>query len=283
MLFRFPAGFVKHPEMAPGSIDEVRVLDGAAELEDMPASKEVARGCSLVVRGWGFDPLANAPARPVLTMDDRFAAEAVCGSPREDIAEHFQRAELTSTGFKGIMSTGGAALAPHSIRLYILSQDGTTYFETSSTYTFDVVQAAKQIPNLPAAEPLSIHVGIDGIATMEDPTEMDGSSPKVARGTILVVRGWAFDLKRKQPCERVFVSLGDECVRAIYGIPREDVVRDQNVPAARFSGFTARLSTASLPSGRHALRLVAVAADGKSLSEATHSAALEVSEALAER
>jgi hypothetical protein len=279
MLFRFPAGFQKHPERAPGSIDEVRVLDGAAELEDVPASKEVARGSSLVVRGWGFDPLAMAPAAQiVLTMDDRFAVEATYGSRRDDIADHFQRSELVPTGFRAIVSTGAAAFAPHTLRLFVLANDASTYFATSSSYSFEIVPARQQIPGLRAAEPGNIHVGVDEIGTMDKTADSRSNLTEVARGAILVIRGWAFDIEHKAPCRRVFVSLGDECVRAIYGIPRDDVVRDQNTASARLTGFTARLSTATIPLGRHALRLIGIASDGSALSEFTHSAQIEIVE-----
>jgi len=278
MLSRFPGGFVKHAERAPGSIDEVRVLDGAAELEDVPASKEVARGCTLVVRGWGFDPLANAPAQIVLTLDDRFAVEATVRTARDDIAEHFQREDLKATGFKAMMSTGGAAFAPHSIRLYVLSNDGSTYFETSSSFSFDVVPAREQIPHLPATTPGLIHVGVDVIGTMSEDAEIDQAHPRVRRGDVLVVRGWAFDRASKEPCKRVFIALGDECVRAIYGVPREDVVADQQVSSARYTGFTARLSTASLSPGRHTLSMFGVSTDGSTVSESTHSVAIDVTE-----
>jgi hypothetical protein len=282
MLFRFPAGFQKHPQRAPGSIDEVRVLDGAAELEDMPASKEVARGCSLVVRGWGFDPLAMAPAEQIiLTMDDRFAVEATYGSRRDDIADHFQRSELVPTGFRAIVSTGAAALAPHTIRLFVLASDASTYFETSSSYSFEIVPARQQIPGVRAAEPGTIHVGVDEIGTLGETGDSHSELPKVARGAVLVIRGWAFDIERQAPCRRVFVGLGGECVRAIYGVPRDDVVRDQNAPAARFTGYTARLSTATIPLGRHALRLIGIASDGSALSESTHSTEIEIVEGAA--
>jgi hypothetical protein len=276
MLSRFPGGFVKHAERAPGSIDEVRVLDGAAELEDVPSSKEVARGCTLVVRGWGFDPLANTPAKIVLTMDDRFAVEATVRTARDDISEHFQREDLKTTGFKAMMSTGGAAFAPHNIRLYVLSNDGSTYFDTSSTYSFDVVPARQQIPDLPATTPGKIHVGVDVLGTMAEATEIDQAHPKIQRGDVLIVRGWAFDRTHKEPCKRVFIALGDECVRAIYGVPREDVVADQQVSSARYTGFTARLSTASLPLGRHTLSMFGVSSDGSSVSESTHPVAIDV-------
>jgi hypothetical protein len=284
MLYRFPAGFDKHPERAPGSIDEVRVLDGAAELEDMPTSKEVARGCSLVVRGWGFDPLAMAPAgQIVLTMDDRFAVEATYGSLRDDIAHNFQRSDLAPTGFKAMMSTGGCAFAPHSIRLYVLANDGSTYFETAGSYSFDVVPARQQIPNVPVADPGAIHVGVDEIGIMDNADDSKTTFPKVVQGAILVVRGWAFDVEHKMPCQRVFVGLGDECVRAIYGIPREDVVADQNVPSARFTGFTARIGTASLAPGKHSLQLIGIASDGSGALETAYSTQVEIVEAASVR
>ena len=278
MLFRFPAGFERHPEQAPGSIDEVQVLDGAAELQEMPPSMQVARGCSLVVRGWTFDPLAMAPAgQVVLTMDDRFPVEATYGSRRDDIAEHFQREGLAATGFRAIVSTGGAALAPHVIRLYALANGSTRYFQTSSSFSFEVVPARRQIPSLPPAKAGAIHVGVDEIGTMGE--KPDASAfPKVARGSILVVRGWAFDLERKMPCERVFVTVGDECSRAIYGIARDDVVQDQGVPSARFTGFTARVGTASLTPGRHRLGLIGIAADESAAHESDYPIEIEIEE-----
>ncbi len=284
MLFRFPAGFDRHPEQAPGSIDEVQVLDGAAELQEIPPSKQVARGCSLVVRGWTFDPLAMAPAaQVVLTMDDRFPVEATYGSRRDDIAVHFQQEGLVTTGFRAIVSTGGAALAPHVIRLYALASGGSRYFATSSSFSFDVVPGRQQIPTLPPARAGSIHVGVDEIGTMGEPSDASSSFPKIARGSILVIRGWAFDLERKMPCKRVFVTVGDECSRAIYGIARDDVLRDQNVPEARFTGFTARLGTASLAPGKHRLGLIGVAGDESAVGESTYPLEIEIEEPVRNR
>jgi hypothetical protein len=278
MLFRFPVGFQKHPERAPGSIDEVRVLDGAAELDDVPASKEVPRGCTLVVRGWAFDPLTMAPAaKVVLTMDDRFPVEANYGSPREDIAGHFQRSELNPTGFKAMISTGGVALAPHFLKLYVLSGDGSTFFETSSEYSLEVVQARRQIPGVPTAAPGAIHVGIDEVRTTGEGAGAP-AFPKVARGAILAVRGWAFDVARKMPCRRVYVALGDECVRAIYGLPRDDVAKDQQVASARSTGFIARLTTASLAAGAHTLMITGVATDGSEIGETAYGVQIEIVE-----
>ena len=191
---------------------------------------QVARGCSLVVRGWTFDPLAMAPAaQVVLTLDDRFPVEATYGTRRDDIAVHFQNEGLAATGFRAIMSTGGAALAPHVIRLFALASGGSV-FATSSSFSFEVVPGRQQIPRLPQARAGSIHVGIDEIRTMGEPSAAESSFPKIERGSILVIRGWAFDLERKMPCKRVFVTVGNECSRAIYGIARDDVVQDQKSP-----------------------------------------------------
>ena len=176
------------------------------------------------------------------------------------------------------MSTGGAALAPHVIRLYALANGGSRYFETLSSFSFEVVPGRRQIPDLPAADPTSIHVGVDEIGTMGAKPDSAPSVPRLTRGEILVVRGWAFDLERKLPCKRVFVALGDECSRAIYGISRDDVVQDQSVPEARFTGFTARIGTASLAAGKHRLGLIGVAADGSCVGESTYSTEIEIEE-----
>jgi hypothetical protein len=105
----------------------------------------------------------------------------------------------------------------------------------------------------------------------------------VTRGAILVVRGWAFDVERKMPCQSVFVTLGDECARAIYGVPREDVAQDQKVAAARLSGFTARVGTRSLAPGRHEIGLIGVASDGRAFSQTNYATPIEIVEPVAAR
>jgi hypothetical protein len=262
MLYRFPLGFEKRPDLAPGSIDEVQMLDGAAEVTNLRDGR-LPRGCGMVVRGWTFDPIAREPAaRVVLTVDDRINAEPVYGAARPDIAKDFDKPSLEQTGFKGIVSSGSLPLGRHELKMYVVDAD-SQYYESPATYGFEVVPSAAQLPILPTVSASEFAAEIEELS----PTA-GGIGPRlVPRGAILVVRGFAFDLQRNSPCKAVYVKIGEECTRAVYGVPRETLPESDGGPDAKFSGFTARFNTGVLAAGTHEIQLLAVSSNGSGIAE----------------
>lgn len=274
MLYRFPNGFEKRPERAPGSIDEVQTLDGAAEICELRDAK-LARGCGLIVRGWTFDPVTMEPAAHViLTAGDQVSAEPTYGLSRPDIAQAFEKSALEATGFKGIVSTGSLALGPHEIRLYAVTAD-SKYSECPSTYSFELMPSAWQVPDLPKLSSSSFAAAVDELS----PVELRGDdSPVVPQRSILVVRGYALDMNRAAPCKALYVRIGVECRRAVYGVPRESLPESIARSAeARFSGFTARFNTSTIAPGTHDVTLIAVSNDGSGIAEIETKTSLSVS------
>ena len=283
MLFRFPAGFDRHPEQAPGSIDEVQILDGAAELQECPRRRKLLAGAAWSCAAGPSIPLrwrlrARSCSRWTTASPSRPPTAPVgTTSPSTSNNEGFGDDRVPSDRVDGRRRPRPARHSP------LCALHGGRYFETPSSFSFEVVPGRSRFRIFQRGTPAPIHVGVDDIGTMGETPDAAPAFPKVERGAILVVRGWAFDLERKMPCKSVFVTVGDECARAIYGIARDDVFKIRRSPSARFTGFTARLGTASLAPGKHRLGLIGVAADESSVAESTYATEIEIEEPVRKR
>jgi hypothetical protein len=245
----FPVGYDARPGVAPGYIDEVLILDGAAEVSDVCDGK-VPRGCSLIVRGWAFDADRHEPAAHLLLrVGERPGLEALYGTPRPDVARVFDDAAREQTGFMGVLSTGSLALGPHEVNLLVVDRDNG-YQRCGSTFAFDLVASSAQIPVLSEAPAETIEASFSAL-------------PRVAAsGEAIVVRGSAFDRAHGAPCRALFLKVGAECVRAAYGTPD--------------CRFTARFDTRLLRPGTYGVELVAIASDGSSVAHVGSSTSLEI-------
>jgi hypothetical protein len=102
-------------------------------------------------------------------------------------------------------------------------------------------------------------VGVASLGAKEVPAIDAGSG-------YVMVKGWAFDYVERKPASAVYLELdgGKGYAKATYGESRLDNVAlfDHN-PALAPTGFSAAIPKTRLGAGEHALRVVAISADGK--------------------
>ena len=79
--------------------------------------------------GFGFDPVAKAPAKGVDVVIDGKAYGAAYGGSRPDVASYFKAPGLTATGFTATLPAGSLAMGPHTAVVRVVAADGKGYFE----------------------------------------------------------------------------------------------------------------------------------------------------------
>lgn len=119
------AGLARRKELAAFSIDAI----GPAQdpLNRQPAV--VPAGQAVVIAGFGFDPVAKAPAQGVDLVVDAKVYGTAYGGPRSDVAAYFKTPILTPTGFKVTIPAGVLAPGPHQAMVRVVSSDGQSYFD----------------------------------------------------------------------------------------------------------------------------------------------------------
>jgi hypothetical protein len=75
----------------------------------------IVRGATLFVRGWAADTLGGAPVQSVSVFVDGINfGTAVLGEARPDVAQAFNRADFTNSGWTFQMSTSALSLGNHT-------------------------------------------------------------------------------------------------------------------------------------------------------------------------
>lgn len=88
----------------------------------------------------------------------------------------------------------------------------------------------------------------------------------IPRGLDASVHGWAADILRDRPANRVLLQIDESPVkRAAYGTPRPDVAEALQRPALEPTGFSGTISTSGLSLGKHVVKAIAIGADGSRL------------------
>lgn len=124
------AGLVKRSEPAGFFLDHV---GQAADPRGKPPAVTPA-GAPIVLDGFGFDPVAKAPAKGVDVVVDGKAYGTAYGSPRQDVANYFKNPALVNVGFTTTLPAGSLAVGPHAVVVRVVAADGLGYFESPGTY-----------------------------------------------------------------------------------------------------------------------------------------------------
>jgi hypothetical protein len=116
-----PAGDLE-PRRAPpgGPLLSVDALD----LENSDRARRL-----LVVRGWGVDPAAAAPAAGVLVEVAGRAAWFPTGLDRSDVAAHFGVPAYARAGFGGVVDLSGVPAGEHEVAVTVVSADRRARYE----------------------------------------------------------------------------------------------------------------------------------------------------------
>jgi len=101
---------------------------------------------------------------------------------------------------------------------------------------------------------------IDTLAIGNEPLAFGGKAiPTIPAGALLMVDGWAVDLRAKKLASAVYVQVdGGTPLSAQYGIPRPDVARYFHQTSYENAGFHCNIPTATLSPGVHSLNLILV-------------------------
>lgn len=126
------AGLPKRPELAGFSLDRI----GAAPdpLNKQPAATPAAE--PIVLDGFGFDPVAKAPAKGVDIAIDGKAYATAYGGARPDVASYFKAPSLTAVGFSVTLPAASLPPGQHTAVVRVVAADGKAYFE-SPTIRFE--------------------------------------------------------------------------------------------------------------------------------------------------
>ena len=106
-------------------------LDHAGQVVDplnhQPAETPVAE--PILLDGFGYDPVAKAPAKGVDVVLDGHAYAAAYGRPRPDVASFNKNLQLTLVGYALTLPAGTLKSGPHSAIVRVIAADGKGYFE----------------------------------------------------------------------------------------------------------------------------------------------------------
>ncbi len=118
-------GLAKRAELAGFSLDHA----GAAQdpLNKRPAVTPADRPVRL--DGFGFDPVAKAPAKGVDVVVDGKAYGTAYGAARPDVASYTKAPGLVKVGFSATLPAGALAPGPHIAVVRVVAADGKGYYE----------------------------------------------------------------------------------------------------------------------------------------------------------
>jgi len=119
-------GLARRTERAVFYLD--RVGDALDPLNKQPAG--TPGDAPILLGGFGFDPVAKAPAKGVDVVIDGKAYAATYGLAREDVANYFKSPGLAATGYTVTLPAGFLINGPHKIVVRVIAADGKGYFES---------------------------------------------------------------------------------------------------------------------------------------------------------
>ena len=118
-------GLTKREEMAGFSLD---TINEAADPVNKPAT--VSAAGSLTFSGFGFDPVAKAPASAVDIVIDGVAYPTAYGHQRADVGTYFKNPSLENTGFTVTLPAGAVKPGQHQAIVRVVAGDKSGYFDS---------------------------------------------------------------------------------------------------------------------------------------------------------
>jgi hypothetical protein len=119
-------GLAKRTEVAAFYLD--RVGEALDPLNKQPAG--TPGDAPIQLSGFGFDPVAKAPAKGVDVVIDGKAYAATYGGARDDVANYFKTPGLSATGYTVTLPAGFMVNGPHKVAVRVIAADGKGYFES---------------------------------------------------------------------------------------------------------------------------------------------------------
>ena len=141
-----PDAAAEAPPPAPASATPPTLSEGLSKLPNFPGfyldhtgraldpiNKQPAvtpANEPLLLDGFGYDPVAKAPAKGVDVVVDGKAYGTTYGSPRQDVATFNKIPALVNVGYRVVLPAGTVAPGPHQAVVRVVSADGTGYYES---------------------------------------------------------------------------------------------------------------------------------------------------------
>lgn len=119
------AGLAKRAEMAGFSLD---VINDAQDPLNKPAT--ISAGGPVTLAGFGFDPVAKAPAGGVDIVIDGVAYATAYGHQRKDVGDYFKAPSLEYTGFTVTLPAGVIKPGQHQAIVRVVAADKAGYFDS---------------------------------------------------------------------------------------------------------------------------------------------------------
>lgn len=119
------AGLAKREEMAGFSLD---TINDAADPVNKPAT--VSAAGPVTFSGFGFDPVAKAPAAAVDIVIDGVAYPTTYGHQRQDVADYFKTPALANSGFTVTLPAGVVKPGQHQAVVRVVAADKSGYFDS---------------------------------------------------------------------------------------------------------------------------------------------------------
>lgn len=119
------AGLAARPEMAIFSLD---VINQAQDPLNVPAT--ISAAGPVTFSGFGFDPVAKAPAAALDIVVDGVAYGATYGQPRSDVALYYKAPALEKSGFTVTLPAGAIKAGQHQVVVRVVAADKASYFDS---------------------------------------------------------------------------------------------------------------------------------------------------------
>lgn len=119
------AGLVKRAEMAGFSLD---VINDQKDPVNKPAT--ISAAGPVTFSGFGFDPVAKAPAAAVDIVVDGVAYPTSYGHQRKDVADYFKTPALENSGFTVELPAGAIKPGQHQAIVRVVAADKSGYFDS---------------------------------------------------------------------------------------------------------------------------------------------------------
>ena len=107
------------------------VLDNIGPVSNPAGQKsvEVSGTTTFGITGWAIDEANKTTAGGVDEVIDGTPYSAHYGSPRTDVATHFNQPGYRDSGFELIVAPGQLTKGPHSVSIRVISNDRRSYYQ----------------------------------------------------------------------------------------------------------------------------------------------------------
>lgn len=238
------------------------VVDGASCGDFNAVSRDCVQPPNLDVNisGWAIDAAQRDIGSAVFVLVDGHAViPAQYDLHRPDVAKAFNTSAYSDSGF--LVTVPGRLLRSagiHQAQVVEVLADESSYAKIGSPLRIRVSPIKISGPIEPPG--MAAKGFIDGTSPVPDP---ENNAVTLSAGNMLRLSGWVLGPHNQQYGAVVVTSDGRYVSGATYPLPRPDVSDALHEPLTQV-GFSAKVAAAKIGEGKHTVRVLAVALDGKS-------------------